>query len=84
MYAKIISDDSFSLKYVPDQYKTEQMFDKAIDDFLPTLNFVPDWLVICKMIKNLFTALYVDVDILYFDKDFGNAVFNVIKWLFLI
>ena len=28
------------------------------------------------MIKKLFTALYPDVNIPYFDKDFGNVVFN--------
>ena len=28
------------------------------------------------MIKKLFTVLYADEDILYFDKDFDNVVFN--------
>ena len=27
------------------------MCDEAIDDFLPTLNFVPDWFVTSKMIN---------------------------------
>ena len=27
------------------------MCDKAVDIFLPTLKFVPDWFVISKMIK---------------------------------
>ena len=29
----IISYDPFSLRYVPDQYKPQQMCDKAVDDF---------------------------------------------------
>ena len=76
MCNRIISDDPFSLRYVSDQYKTQQMCDKAVDDFLPTLNFVPNWFVASKMIKKLFTALHPDENILYFDEDFGNVVFN--------
>ena len=76
MCDKIISENPFMLKYCPDEYITQKMCDKAVDDFLPTLDFVPDWFVTNKMIKKLFTALYADENILYFDKDFGNAVFN--------
>ena len=76
MRDKIISDDPFSLGYVPDQYKTQQMCDKAVDDCLAALKFVPYWFVTSKMIKKLFTALYADQNILYFDEDFGNVVFN--------
>ena len=53
---RIVSDDPFSLRYVPDQYKTQQVFDETVDDFLPTLNFAPNCFVTSKMIKNLFTA----------------------------
>ena len=52
------------------------MCDDAVDDFVRALNFVSDWFVTSKMIKILFPALYVDENILYFDKDFGNVVFN--------
>ena len=34
MCDKIISDDPFSIRYVSDQYKTQQMCDKAVDDSL--------------------------------------------------
>ena len=51
MRDKIISDDPFSLGYVPDQYKTQQMCDKAVDDCLAALKFVPYWFVTSKMIK---------------------------------
>ena len=43
--------------YVPDQYKTQQMCDKGVNNCLASLKFVPHWFVTCKMIKKLFTAL---------------------------
>ena len=39
------------------------------------LKFVPDWFVTNKMIKKLFTALYADENILYFNEDSGNVTF---------
>ena len=51
------------------------MCDKAVDDFLPALKFVPDSFVTSKMIKKLFSALYADDNILYFIENSGNAVF---------
>ena len=39
------SEDPFMLKYCFDRYKTYEMSDKAIDDFLPTLKFFPQWFV---------------------------------------
>ena len=55
-----------------------------IDDFLPTLYFVPDWFVTSKMIKKLFTALYANENIFNFDEDSGNVVFNSDEWVFFI
>ena len=52
------------------------MCDKTVDVCLAALKFVPDWFVISKMIKKLFTDLYADKNILYFDEDFGNFLFN--------
>ena len=52
------------------------MCHKTIDDFLPTSNFVPDWFVTSKMIKKLFTDLYADENILHFNEDAGNVIFN--------
>ena len=74
MCDRIISDD-LSLRYVPNQYKTQQMWKKAADDCLATLKFVLDWFVTSKMIKILFTALYADENVLYFNEDSGNVVF---------
>ena len=56
----IISEDPFSIRYVCDQYKTPQMCDKALDDCLAALKFVPDWFVTSKIIEKLSTALYAD------------------------
>ena len=75
MRERIISDDPFSIKYVPDQYKTQQMCNKTVNDCLSALKFVPGWFVTGKMTKKLFTALYADENILYFDGDSGNIAF---------
>ena len=75
MCHRIISDDPFSIRYVPDQYKIQQMCDKAVDDCLAALKFVPDWFVTNKMIRILFTALYADENILYFNEVSGNVAF---------
>ena len=50
------------------------MCDKAVDDCLAALKCVPDWFVITKMIKILFTAFYADENVLYFNEDSGNVV----------
>ena len=42
MCDKVISEDPFSIRYFPDQYKTKQMCDEAVDDCLAALEFVPD------------------------------------------
>ena len=60
------------------------MCDEAVDDFLPSLNFIRDWFVTNKMIKKLSTALYTDVNILYFDEDSGKVLFNVDEMVFVI
>ena len=51
------------------------MCNKAVDDCLATLRFLPEWFVTNKMIKIPFTALHADKNILYFDEDSGNVVF---------
>ena len=58
---------------------------EVIDDCLAALKFLPDWFVTSKMIKHIFTALYVDDNIFCFNGDSGNAVFSCNgKWVFLI
>ena len=75
MCYSIISEDAFSIRYVPDQYKTQQICDKVVDYCISALRFVPDWFVTSAMIKILFTALNADENILYFNEDSGNFVF---------
>ena len=38
----MIYEDPFSIRCIPDQHKTQQIFDKAIDDFLAELKSVVD------------------------------------------
>ena len=61
---------------LPDKYITQKICDEAVDDSLAALKLIPDWFVTRKMIKKLFTALYADENILYFNEDSGNVVFN--------
>ena len=76
MCNSIICEDSFSTRYVPDQYKIQKMSDKAVDDFLVALKLVPDWCVTIKMIKKLFTDLCADENILYFNENSSNVIFG--------
>ena len=52
------------------------MCDKAADDFLPALKFVPDWFVSSKMIKKLHDTLFADNDILFFGEDSSNVTLS--------
>ena len=83
MCDRFISDDPFSLRYVPSQHKTQQMCDKAVDDCLAGLNFLPDWFVTSIMIKKVFTALYGDENIPYFNEDSSDVVFCCNEMSFL-
>ena len=80
MCDKIVSENPFMLKYFPCKYITQKICEEAVDNFLPTLSFVPDWFVTSKMIKKLFTILYAD----------GNISMKILlylivmKWVFLI
>ena len=60
------------------------MCDEAIDDSLAALKLIPNWFVTSKMIEKLYTALYVDENILYFDEDSDILYFLVMKCVFLI
>ena len=51
------------------------MCDRAVDDCLAALKFIRDWFLTSEMIKILFTALYADVNILYFNEDSSNILF---------
>ena len=66
----------FLIVYCPDKYKTQKICDKAVDDSLATLKLIPDWFVTRKMIQKLYTDLYADESILYFNEDSGNVAFS--------
>ena len=53
MCNKFICIEPFLLKYCLNRYKTQELCEKAINDFLPTLKFVPHWFATSKKIKNL-------------------------------
>ena len=52
------------------------MFDKAVDYSLGALKLIRDWFVTSKIIKQLFTALYTDLNILNYNDDSTNVVFS--------
>ena len=62
--------------YCPYKYITQEMCDEAVDDSLAALKLIPDWFVTSKTIKKIFTALYADENILYFNEDSGDGVFH--------
>ena len=55
------------------------MCDEAVHDFLAVLNLISDQFVTGKMIKKLFIALYADENILNFNKDFVDVIFDYNK-----
>ena len=60
MCDKAVSENPFILRCCHDRYKTQEIYDKVVDDLLPALKFVPDWFATSKMIKKFYTALYAD------------------------
>ena len=47
-----------------------------VNDSLAALKLVTEWFVTSKMIEELFTALYADNNILYFNEDSSNVLFS--------
>ena len=64
-----------NIRYVRDQYKSQQMCDETVDDCLAELKFIPDWSVTSKMLEKLDNALHVNDDILFYNKDFNKFKF---------
>ena len=60
------------------------MCDKAIDDSVVALKLILHWFVTSKMIKKLFTALYADDNIHYFNEDSCNVIFSCNEMVILI
>ena len=70
-----VSGGSSFIVYCPDKYLTQKMSNEPAGDSLASMKLIPDWFVASKMIKRLFTALYADENILYYDEDSGNVAF---------
>ena len=65
----VTAADTRFLYLISDQYKIQEMFDKAVDDFLTELKFVSDWFVTGNMIKELEDDLFANDDIIFFGRD---------------
>ena len=62
MCDKAGSEDYFTIVFCPDKYKSQRMCDEAVDCF------------VTKKIRKLYTALYTDEHILYFDEVSGSVI----------
>ena len=52
------------------------MSDEAVDDSLAALRLISNWFVTSKIIKTLYTALYADDGLLFFDEYSGDVTFS--------
>ena len=80
----IISENLSSVRYVPDEYKTQQIVDKADDDCLTALIFLHDWFVTSIMIKNFLLICTVMKIYATLMKILPVLYFPVMKYVFLI
>ena len=63
------------VNYCLDRYKIQEMCDKTVDAFPPTLNFFLNWFLASKMIKKLDGDLFVKGDIIFVNEDYNNVTF---------
>ena len=68
MCIKALGVDPWQLKYVSDHFKTQEMCDKAVRDYLFSLRLVLDWLV---------TQQQIDI---WYDDDYVYNNNEMIKW----
>ena len=59
------------------------MCDDGVDDSHAAQRLIPDWFFTNNMIKELYTALCVDKNILYLNEYSGNVVFSCNDTVFL-
>ena len=76
MYDKAVDTCPFVFHSISDWLKTQKMCNKAVDNFLPTLKYVPDWFVTKNWLK-IFMLLFLQM-IMYsfFDECSGNVIFT--------
>ena len=51
MCNSIITEDPFSIRNGPDKYKTQHMYDKAVDNCLAALKWLKNFLLLCMQMK---------------------------------
>ena len=72
----VISNGPSLVVYCPDNYKSQIMCEEAVYNCVTALKLVPDWFLLSEIIKKLFTALYADESILYFNEGSCDTLFN--------
>ena len=66
--------------HCPNKYITQTMCGEAVHYSLASLKLIPDCLPeTSKMIKKLYTALYADDNIVYFNENSGDVAFSCNK-----
>ena len=75
MCDRVVSEGHFWIVYYLDRYKTQRMCE-PVEDSLAALKSIPDWFVTSTVIKKLFTALYTDDIIIYFNDNSGDVMFS--------
>ena len=86
MSDRAVSDDSFLTVDSCNDYLTQKMCDKVVDDSIALLKLILDWFVTSKMIKN-FLLICVQTKIYSILSDFlgdFDVVFNCNGRVFLI
>ena len=68
----------------PNTYKTQNMYNEAVDDCLEALNFIPEWFVTSQTLENFHDVLLADDDIIFLMKILIRSHFLLIKWLSLL
>ena len=72
MCDSVVSEDPYLIVHCPEKYKSQRMYDEAVDNCPPALKFIPYWFVTRKILDN---ALHANDDILFYNEDFDKAIF---------
>ena len=75
MSDKVFSKEPFPLKCCLHRCKTQDMCDKVVDLYLLILKFIPDWIIMCRMIEKHDNALFSNDDIV-----FGDIVSDIVTF----
>ena len=70
---------SFYIAYSHDRHKTQIMCDAPVDDVVALSKVISDSFVTSNVVKKLYTALYSDNNIVYFNENYGDVIFSCNK-----